>query len=384
MEDEIDLTQYVKTVFRHWKLVLGIALAVVIATGVTSFVISFTTPPVYETRVLLQPIEASPKRMFELAKSSETARFMLNELSNRLLPNEHNLASVEKMFKINVSDTFISCAVRSADAQRASLLANDWARAFTKYATEVALNSLPSDSDLQAQIKSTYTFFQEAQGSYESFQRTSQVEKISKQIADARLLHQALQLQQSQQNNQGSSVSGDAGSMAFLLLKVQSYTSLPQGTQLPTGAAAPVSKADINDLVGELEDRSGIHGKSAGEVFNEINTLSLTLEQESQRSTELLNSRDTAWNAYLAAMKNAQEVNIRRVSMNTPVRVVEAATPPQDPVPSNNRPAANMGVALVLGLILGVIAAFVAEYFQKKRPAGPANGAVIASEAKQS
>jgi len=44
---------------------------------------------------------------------------------------------------------------------------------------------------------------------------------------------------------------------------------------------------------------------------------------------------------------------------------VSEATPAQDPVPAHR--LMNMGIALVLGLILGVIAAFVAEYFEKKK-----------------
>lgn len=371
MEDEIDLTQYIKTIFKHWKLVLGITLAAVIVTGVVSFVM----PPTYEAKVLIQAAatttpeadKAATKWMSDLAKSSKTARFMLKELSDKLTPEEHNVTRIEKMFKINAGDTFMSCSVRDRDAQRAALLANAWAYAFTKYATEVYLNSLSSDSDLQAQIQTTYTIYQETQGSYESFQSTNQIEKIGKQITDARLLYQALLLQESLKNNPDSAVSGNAGSLAFLLLKLQSYTSLPQGTQLPTGAAAAVSKADIDNLVAELENRSGIHGKSAGEVFNEINTLSNRLEMESQRNAELLNSRDASWSAYLVAMKNAQAVNIKRTSMTSPVRLVDSATPPQDPVPSNL--LMNMAIALVLGLVAGVIAAFVAEYFEKKRPA---------------
>jgi uncharacterized protein involved in exopolysaccharide biosynthesis len=373
MEDEIDLAQYIKTIFKHWKLVLGITLAAVVTAGV----ISFVTPPVYEAKALMQSSEASPKRMSDLAKSSETVNFMLRELTDNLTPAENNVASIVQMFKIDGADTFISCTVRNIDGKRAALLANAWASAFSKYATEVSINLLPRESELQEQIESNYAAYQDAQGSYDSFQLTSQTEKISKQISDARLLYQALQLQESLKNNQGSSVSGDAGSMAFLLLKVQSYTSLPQGTQLPTGAVAAVSKADIDNLVGELETRSGIHGKSAGEVFDETNTLLSRLDQESLRGTELLRSRDNAWNSYLAATKNAQEVNIKRSAMPAPVRLVSDATPPQDPVPSNR--LMNMVIALVLGLIVGVIAAFVAEYFERKRTAGPAVG-----EAKQS
>jgi len=61
------------------------------------------------------------------------------------------------------------------------------------------------------------------------------------------------------------------------------------------------------------------------------------------------------------------------------VRLVSEATPAQDPVPAHR--LMNMGIALVLGLIVGVIAAFVAEYFEKRK-SQPKD--VIASKAKQS
>jgi len=366
MEDEIDLAQYVKTIFKHWKIVVGVTLAAVITAGI----ISFATPPVYEATVLMQSTATSPKLIGDLAKSKQMSEYVLRELPDRLSPAERNLATIEKMFKINIGDTMISCTARNANAQRAALLANAWADAFIKFSTEVSVNSLASPSDLQAQIESTYTLYQQAQGSYESFQSTSKISEINWQIANANLLYRALRLQESQQSNQGSSVSGDAASLAFLLLKTQSYTSIPQGTQLSVSAAAPVSKADIDDLVSELEDRSGIHGKTADEVLKEINALSSRLEQESQRSQELVASRDTAWNAYIASTKDAEEVNIKRSAMVSPVRVLNDAAPPQDPTPTNR--LFNIGIALALGLILGVIAAFVAEYFEKKKAPKPA------------
>ncbi len=365
MEDEIDLAQYVKTIFKHWKLVLGITLIAVVTAGI----VSFATPPVYEATVLVQSYEETPNRMSELAQSGETAGFMLRELSNVLAPAERSLSAVKNIFKIDTGGTFIKCTARNADAQRAALLANAWAHAFTKYATEVSLNSMLPASDLQAQIESSYTAYQKAQDSYESFQRTSQMQKFSNQIADARLLFQALKLQESQRVDQGSSASGDAAGLAYLLIKLRSYTSIPEGTQISTDAAAQVSKADIDNLVREMEDRSDIHGKTSDQVFGEINALSVQLDRESQRNKELLNSRDVAWNAYLDSLKNAQEVNIKRSTMISPVRLLNEATPPQDPTPSNR--LFNIGIALVLGLILGVIAAFVAEYFEKKRPPAP-------------
>ncbi|MFA5400929.1 MAG: Wzz/FepE/Etk N-terminal domain-containing protein [Dehalococcoidia bacterium] len=366
MEDEIDLAQYVKTIFKHWKLVVGITLAAVVTAGI----VSFAAPPTYEATVLLQSYEATPNRMSELAQSSETARFMVGELTDRLTPDESNLAAVKNIFKIETSGTLITCTARSAEAQRSATLANAWATAFTKYAAQVSLNSMLPASDLQTQIESAYAVFQETQASYESFNRTSHVEKISNQIASARLQYQALTLQESLNANYGSSGTDQATSLAYLLIKLRSYTVIPEGTQISAGAAPPVSKADVDNLVRELEDRSGIHGKTAGDMFNEINTLSSKLERENQRSRELINSRDAAWNAYLTALKNSQEISMMRSAMISPVRVLYNAMPPQYPVPTNR--LFNIGIALVLGLILGVIAAFVAEYIEKRRPARPA------------
>jgi len=222
---------------------------------------------------------------------------------------------------------------------------------------------------MRAQIASSYAFYQEAQGSYESFQLTSQASEISRQIADANLLYQALQLQDSMQKGQGEAISDEATSLAFLLIKLKAYTSISDTTPVTSGTATPVSQADVKALVRELEDRSGIHDKTANEVLLEINSLRAKLEQESQRSKELAGSRDTAWNSYLDAVKTAETLNIQRGAMVAPVRLVDEATPPLNPAPSNR--LMNIGIALVLGLILGVIAAFVAEYFEKKKAAKP-------------
>jgi len=374
MEDEIDLAQYVKIVFKHWKLALGITLAAVVTAGI----VSVATPPVYEATVLLQPTgdAANAQRMALLAKSHGMDQFVLKELADNTTPAGRNLGSAGIPFEVNTGDIkagdiYISCTVRNPDAQKATYLANAWAGAFIKYTTDVSLKSMLPPAELQGQIEATYNFYQEAQASYESFQRTSQASEINRQIADANLLYQALQLQESLKQGQGSAVSGDAANLAFLLLKLKAYgASVPDGTQFTPGSAAPVSLADVDTLVRELEDRSGIHGKTATQVLMEINTLTARLEQENQRSAELRGSRDTSWNAYLDALKTAESINITRTVMLAPVRLVNEATPPTNPVPSNR--LMNIGIALVLGLILGVIVAFVAEYFEKKRLARPA------------
>ena len=367
MEDEIDLTQYVKTVFKHWKLVLGITLAAVIVAGV----ISFATPPVYEATVLLQPTgdATNAQRMALLAKSPGMDQFMRKELADNTTLSGRNLGSTGIPFEVKTGDIksgdiYISCTVRHTDAQKAAELANTWAAAFTKYTTGVSLKSMLPPEELQGQIEATYTFYQEAQASYESFQRTSQAREIARQISDANLLYQALQLQESLK--QGSAVPGDAANLAFLLLKLKTYgASVPDGTQFAPGSAAPVSQADVDTMVRELEDRSGIHDKTATQVLMEINFLTAKAEQESQRSAELLSSRDTSWSAYLAALKTAESTGMTRMAMLAPVRVVNEATPAQSPAPSNR--LMNMGIALALGLIVGVIAAFTAEYFEKKK-----------------
>ena len=381
MEDEIDLTQYVKTVFKHWKLLLGITLAAVIVAGV----VSFATPPVYEATVLIQPTgdAANAQRMALLAKSPGMAQFVLRELADNTTPAEYNLGSISELFEVKTGDIksgdiYISCTARHPDAQKAAELANTWAAAFTKYTTDVSLKSMLPPKELQGQIEAAYTFYQEAQASYESFQRTSQASEIARQISDANLLYQALQLQESLK--QGSAVPGDAANLAFLLLKLKAYgASVPDGTQFAPGSAAPVSQADVDTLVRELEDRSGIHGKTATQVLMEINFLTAKAEQESQRSAELKGSRDTSWSAYLNALKTAESTGMIRMAMLAPVRLVSEATPAQDPVPAHR--LMNMGIALVLGLIVGVIAAFVAEYFEKRK-SQPKD--VIASKAKQS
>jgi len=386
LEDEINLAQYARTVLKHWKLLLGITLAAVIVAGV----ISFATPPIYEATVLLQPSygEVNAQRMALLAKSRGMAQFVQKELADNTTPAGRNLGSTEGVFEvktgdIKTGDIYISCTARHPDAQKAADLANTWGSAFIKYTTDIYIKSLLPPTELQGQIKASYNFYQEAQASYESFQRTSQASEISQQIADANLLYQALQLQESLKQGQGSAVPGDAANLAFLLLKLKAYgASVPDGTQFAPGSAAPVSQTDVDTLVQELENRSGIYGKTATQVLQEINTLTARLEQENQRSAELKGSRDTSWNAYLAALKTAESTGIERMAMLAPVRLVNEATAPQDPVPSKR--LTNIGIALVVGLMLGVIAAFVAEYFEKKKMPPPAANGVIASKAKQS
>jgi uncharacterized protein involved in exopolysaccharide biosynthesis len=74
--------------------------------------------------------------------------------------------------------------------------------------------------------------------------------------------------------------------------------------------------------------------------------------------------RDAALKAYQAALAKISDAEIAQATAGGYVRVADKAVAPEAPVSDSKW--LNVVIALVVGLIVGVIGAFAVEYFSKK------------------
>ena len=183
------------------------------------------------------------------------------------------------------------------------------------------------------------------------------------------MLCQVKSLREQIETGSSSPASATANSLALILLQARAFTSLPSDFQISMDQLSGVTTSldDVDALISTLEARSGsTRGQPISELRREILQLRGELEKESARQRELQRSRDIAWETYTTLDSKAAEVKVATLAQDAVVRVAVVAPVPESPVGPHK--ARNIGIALVVGLVVGVLSAFGIEYF--KRPRG--------------
>ena len=388
MEDEIDLRRYVDVLLRHWKLIAVITvIAVVVAVA-----LSFRSPSVYEARSSVLINKSTSNIVFEpkyqtflptedqnfrqalvgLVKSSSVASPAIEQLGDKLEPQERSVTNMLNKVRVTTNGNLIEISVKSTDAEKAAAIANAWADSYESYINGPYMNILQTPEKLQVQADDAKGDYVVKQKALEDFLGNNSIDKLSDQIADRNQLIDIESLRQQLESGALSQASSTANSLSLILLQTEAFTSLPSELQLSLEGLLAVSSDkeqqlhDIDALISTLETRSEIPPDlSVSELRQEILRLQKNLEQENTKKKELQEARDTAWQAYTTLNNKVIEVKATSNAQDVVVRVAALATVPANSVPTHKK--TNIGIALVLGLIVGVFGAFGAEYFKKDK-----------------
>ena len=96
-------------------------------------------------------------------------------------------------------------------------------------------------------------------------------------------------------------------------------------------------------------------------VESDIRELQTQLEAETARNRQFTEQRDLAWDSFSALNSKQAELRLARAAANSEVRFGYPAVPPLDPVEGPSL-VLTVGMALVVGLLVGILLAFVLEY----------------------
>ena len=96
---------------------------------------------------------------------------------------------------------------------------------------------------------------------------------------------------------------------------------------------------------------------------DDILAMQAELEAQQARRKELRQNRDNAWETYQALVQKKAEVNVQSKMAGTQVRIASSAVPPRNPV--SPRKKMNTALGGVVGLMLGVGAVFVWEWWRQ-------------------
>jgi capsular polysaccharide biosynthesis protein len=390
MEEEVDLRGYISVLLRHWKIIVSITVIAVIIGGLLSFLPSrsyeaksgvvitkakIVSVPEYGTALDedVFALDIKQETLIALVKSSSVASQVVEQLGNRLEPDERGLASLTSKVQVKNQGDFIEITVKDPDPEKAADIANAWAESYVSYVNGLYSDILQSTEELIAQADAAKLAYEETEGIWEDFVRDNRIDELGRQISDIELLCQLKSLRQQFEAGASSPASTIATSLAFILLQTSAFTDTPAEFQISLDeiSGINVSLADFDALMATLEARSAITpGQSVSELRQEILELKAEQEQERARQLELETSKDIAWEAYVAAAGKLLEAEIAPGAQGPIVQVTELAVVPTSPTATHR--VRNIIIALVLGFVVGVIVAFGVEYFRK--PAEKARG----------
>jgi capsular polysaccharide biosynthesis protein len=233
--------------------------------------------------------------------------------------------------------------------------------------------------------------------SQESLARTKTLREMYATQLRVRMLAEDARAMRDQVRAGGEPAAASNG-LALQLLKTQAFAlsaGLPGQLQLQTGLATPATTAatqlaDLEALIGALEKRdvtvtSAVAAQSQALLSAEegsgiaatatlttpaanrtvlalqaqVRSLQSALEQERATSLTLTQARDLAWSTYSTLANKQAEVTVAAAISSSEVRFALPAVPPTNRVQS---PSTSVLVVVLVGLLLGVMAAFAVEF----------------------
>jgi capsular polysaccharide biosynthesis protein len=413
MEEEIDLREYIVVIIRRWKWILGITLAAVIAAAIVSF---FVLAPLYEAKagvvivksrseIAFEPkyrtlteeelgslaidINARRKALDALVKSSSVASEVVAKLGSVLEPEERDVNTLLEMVETESNGDLIGIRVKGEDRGKIVAIANAWGEAYEKYVNGLYGGRMQSPGDIQVQVAEAESNYRQAEEALAKFVGDNQIETLTREIGAKqntltdyystkqqldRLIADAKALRDQSRQAASSSPTGTGNSLSIMLLQASAFTLLSPGLPVQLQLAfderaglegsADEQVQNLDALLSILEARREAVQSliDEGTLQAEILQLQEQLEREQARKQELTQTRDLAWETYDTLARKQAEVGVASQVTDTEVRFAVPAVEPKEPVAPKKM--LNIAIAGVLGLMVGVFGAFLAEYFE--------------------
>jgi capsular polysaccharide biosynthesis protein len=305
--------------------------------------------------------------VLSLAQSPHVAAMVLEQLDGRLKPEEANTHSILDMVETRARGTFLDVSVRNNDPAIAAAIADSWAECYIRYSNDFLATLQGFPEELEYSVNTAREAYERELNAYEDFRKISRINELTRLIPAKESLYSAMLLREQIQGGYTSEISSKANSLVFALLLVDAYTNgSSASTQLSLDSATgeTVSLEDVDNLISVIEAGAGkANDKSPAELQHEIAELQIELANEDNMLAELKQSVDVAWASYITSVQTVSELEVTSYTERTEVVLVESASTSGRAV--GPRRLTNIGIALVLGVVVGIFGAFGAEYFGK-------------------
>lgn len=402
MDQDIDLREYIAVLFKYKFWIAGLAIGAAIA----AFVVSLLLPPTYQATALVAVIKPKYEMQFDprfplvgtnllppykayplLAMGDELLAALIADMGAGLAPG---LRTVERLrarleARNGADPSVIQLSARDGDPQQAAAIANRWAEHFVE-----------ATSDLYAPSEDRRAFYEQQQAEAEAnlaqaerdlidFQARNQASILSAQLDDKRatletylgvarsvaLIVQDVHALRDRLRTQGAGAAASpSDELTALLLQIDalSRTELPIQLQVPAqqdlgGRTVGDQAAFLDSLIQVLDGRQVVLEREAQALEPDILALQEQLAEAQTQGERLQMVKELAQETYVTLSNKVTEARIAAQDTTGDVRLASRASPPQNAI--SPRKQLNVSVAGAVGLIVGVLAAFAVEYWQR-------------------
>jgi capsular exopolysaccharide synthesis family protein len=407
LEDEINLGQYFSVLLRWYRLII---LAALLA-GFAALVVSFMTPPTYEAEAAVAIIKSGTQINFDpkiktisemdtaqlasdqtarrkslttIASSPDIATAVIAKMGDQLEESERIPVNLAGAIKATTDGDLIKIKASANNAEKAAILANTWTQEYLDRVNALYGESALAPTEIQAQADTAKRDYDQKEAALVAYLANNPIDQLSRQIAQKqqkladlrtlenkidRLLSDATALRN--RLSSGGPNIGVGDDLAKILLEASAFSTwanLPVSLQIPidkfsTGTTPAEQLRTLDTLIAALESRrKTIQEGTYVQLEQEANQLQAQLEQENAKKQELTRARDLAWSTYTTLSNKVAEVGIAAQSKGSVVRLAVPAIAPRSPVAPKK--SVNTLLGGVVGLMLGVGAAFLFEYLK--------------------
>jgi uncharacterized protein involved in exopolysaccharide biosynthesis len=395
MEDEIDLGRYLNVLLRHWKLIAGLAIiSAVVALALSSLVPlayeataltvvtrlrnQYAFDPRIQTQIEQQPYKAYP----ELALTDDLLTQVIAALGDQLKPEDRDPAALRERLNAGTGadPSLVRLSVTGDEPRQAQTIANTWATLYVAYANDLYQQRSSSAVFFETQAAEAKNRLATAEQALVDYQARNPLNLVTAQlnskqadltnyltatqtialvIQDARSLRQQL----AQQNVSGPSSLSDQLSALYLQVgALNAGAKIPLQLQISGGGSlsdrtVAEQAALLSTLIKVLEDKSLEIQQQIMALEPEILALQKAQQAAQVELDRLLRERDVANETYLTLTRKVTEADLAAQDSGGGVQLASQASLPTEPV--SGRKLLNVILGGMLGLIVGVIAAFV-------------------------
>ncbi|MCZ7568488.1 MAG: Wzz/FepE/Etk N-terminal domain-containing protein [Ardenticatenaceae bacterium] len=412
MQEDINLGPYLRTLVARWRLILG----VVVLTTAAAAVVAFVTPSTYEatagllilksrttatfdsdirtvTEADLADVDRTARRraMAELVKSPDVEARVVKGVGDELAPAQRKPGALMGQVEVSTGPAdVIEVRVKSGSPRTAARVANVWAQEAADYINEVY--SSPNQgiaTAINEQITQASQRYEQAVNALVEFQGKTSIPALTAQVSGqqstldyyatrelerAQLLERARLLRE--QVTDGANAATLNAAVTVLLSQAASYTSLPIASSQPIERRTPLQlqvqaagTAPTLEALGhqldafitalEAQEQEQQTEKPEQQALVQIRAAQRQLEAEQEQLRQLQQARDIAWEAYGKLERRAEEISVNLQVPTSEVRFALSAIEPT--VPKNVSVVRAVVLGLLMGLMLGVAGAFLAD-----------------------
>jgi uncharacterized protein involved in exopolysaccharide biosynthesis len=283
--------------------------------------------------------------------------------------------------------SIIRLVVKNGDPERASAIANQWAERFIQAANDFYAQSSSELDFFEEQQAEAQATLDEAERALIDLQARNRTAILSTQLSqahevltdtlqsayslkatieDARALRDHLEAQES------SAPASHSDELTTLMIEISALGDRSQELQVHLPAELDLGDKRVGDqinfldsLIPALEDRLAQAEAQALALEPEILAMQSARQESQTELDRLARAQMLAYEAFETLARKATEARVAAQDTIGDVRLASRAAPPINPVAP--RKTVNTLVAGALGLLVGVVAAFIIEYWRKGR-----------------